>query len=278
MLAAAKINLTLHVTGQRADGYHLLDSLVVFAEYGDRLSVIPKGFDVSGPFAAALADTKREDNLVWRAAQAFSAANGTPAAAIGFHLEKNLPVASGIGGGSADCAAALALMNGWFSKPLDAAKLMAVGLPLGADVPVCLAGRPARMQSIGDDLSALPPLPDMAAILVNPGVAVSTPAVFKALPRKDNLPMAVPMRWDSYQDFIRWLAAQRNDLQAPAIAAAPIIEQALKALDGADIARMSGSGATVFGLCASLPRAEVLAAAIAKTHPDWWVQAAPIRR
>ncbi len=282
MLAPAKINLTLHVTGQRADGYHLLDSLVVFADCGDELSLIPQGFKVDGPFGAALNDTLPENNLILRAARLFGAATGTAPKAVtgpvGFHLTKNLPVSSGIGGGSADCAAALHLLNGWFNKPFNDDDLAALGLQLGADVPVCLAGKPTHMQGVGDVLWHVPPLPDMAVVLVNPGVAVSTPAVFKALPQKDNAPMALPDGWKSYADFVGWLTQQRNDLEEPARLEAPLVADALHALKGADIARMSGSGATVFGLCETLNAAQALAAEIMKNHPDWWVKAALIRR
>ncbi|MGB0921827.1 MAG: 4-(cytidine 5'-diphospho)-2-C-methyl-D-erythritol kinase [Alphaproteobacteria bacterium] len=278
MLAPAKINLSLHIIGQRADEYHLLDSLVVFADYGDKLTAIPNGFEIAGPFSNGLADTPDHDNLILKAAEAFGVANGTPATAIGFRLEKNLPVASGIGGGSADCAAALVMMNSWFNKPFDANQLAKIGAQLGADVPVCLRGQPSRMGGVGDDLSDVPPLPDMALLLVNPGIAVSTPKVFGALSVKDNPAMSMPNAWHDYGDFVDWLAAQRNDLQDPAIANEPAISSVLAALHEADLARMSGSGATIFGVFADLAAAEQAGRAIAQTHPDWWVQAASVRR
>lgn len=268
--AAAKVNLSLHVTGQRPDGYHLLDSLVVFADVGDRVSVAPApelDLTLAGPAAEGL--RAEADNLVLRAARAFGVNAG---AAI--TLEKHLPVASGIGGGSADAAAALRALARFWDLPLpDAAAV----LRLGADVPVCLQGRPVRMQGVGEIITPLPALPDGWLLLVNPGVGVSTPAVFRALPRKDNPPM--PAALPPFADLAAlagWLAAQRNDLEPPAMALQPVIAQvkaALQAQPGCRIARMSGSGATCFGLFAAKAEAEQAAAALRQANPGWWVQA-----
>lgn len=271
-LARAKINLCLHVIGQRTDGYHLLDSLVVFADVGDRISAAPAaglGLTITGPEGAGL--TAGADNLVLRAARSFGRAQG---AAI--TLEKRLPVASGIGGGSADAAATLvALSRLWRVGLPDAAAV----LRLGADVPVCLAGHPARMQGVGEAVSPLPhPLPAAHLLLVNPRVEVSTPAVFKALARKDNPPLPAELpRLKSLPELAAFLMMQRNDLEAPALAAQPVIGQvkaAIGAQTGCHLARMSGSGATCFGLFADPLTTAAAARALRAAHPGWWVEAA----
>ena len=260
--APAKINLTLHVTGQRADGYHLLDSYVVFADVGDRVRVTratEMSLRVTGPRAAGVPEDAR--NLCWRAAEAFGET-------VSIELEKHLPAAAGIGGGSSDAAAVLRAMEVLFGRPFagDA-------LALGADVPVCLLGHAARMSGIGETLLPLsqPPMP---AVLVNPGVEVSTPAVFRALARKDNPAMEdwpLDGRRDSVLD---WLRAQRNDLQASALELQPVIGEVLAALDaeGAELARMSGSGATCFGLFETRDQARAAAERLARAHPSWWVR------
>lgn len=270
--ARAKINLCLHVTGQRSDGYHLLDSLVVFADIGDRITCAPAAglsLAITGPEGAGL--TADEDNLVLRAARAFGRPSG---AAI--TLDKRLPVASGIGGGSADAAATLVALS----------KLWRVGLPdagavlrLGADVPVCLAGHPARMRGAGEVVSPLPhPLPPAHLVLVNPRVQVSTPNVFKGLARKGNPPMPAELpRLKSLPELAAFLMMQRNDLEAPALAAEPVIAEvkaALGAEPGCHLARMSGSGATCFGLFADPLSAAATAHRIRDAHPNWWVEAA----
>ncbi len=271
-LAAAKINLCLHVTGQRSDGYHLLDSLVVFAGVGDRLTFTAADdlrLTIGGPQAANLPAS--DDNLILRAARAFGFGRG-----VQIHLEKHLPIASGIGGGSADAAATLRGLSRLWGLPLpDAATVLA----LGADVPVCLLGNPLRMQGVGDVLTPLPPLPLAHLVLVNPGVAVPTPTVFRALANKSNPPLPAMPRYASLPDFAVWLTAQRNDLEPPAIALAPQIASAkavLAAQPGCHLARMSGSGATCFGLFATAELAEAAAQTIARAQPDWWVQSGPM--
>ena len=273
-LARAKVNLALHVVGRRADGYHLLDSLVVFADFGDRITVAPgQGLrlTVTGPQGGGL--TADDDNLCLRAARAMAG----PGAQI--TLEKHLPVASGIGGGSADAAATLQALARLWRLPLpDAAAVLA----LGADVPVCLAGRPARMEGVGEVLSPLLPLPAAWLVLVNPGVAVSTPAVFRALERRDNarLPATLP-RLATAEELAAFLMMQRNDLEAPAMALAPVIGQvrsALSAQSGCLMARMSGSGATCFGLFPDALNAAAAAAALRQAQPGWWVKAAELAR
>lgn len=267
--APAKINLALHVVGQRADGYHLLDSIVVFAGVGDWVTAAPAerlSLTVTGPQGAGLSGN---DNLVLRAARCL----GLDAALA---LEKHLPVASGIGGGSADAAATLRVLSAMSGVALPNA---AAVLALGADVPVCLAGVPVRMQGVGEVLTALPALPECYVVLVNPGVGVATPAVFKALPRKDNPAMSAMPACGSALELAAWLAGQRNDLEAPAIGLAPVIadvKAALEARPGCLLARMSGSGATCFGLFASEDLAKAAAEALREDAPAWWVAAAPV--
>ncbi len=269
--APAKVNLYLHITGRRGDGYHLLDSLVVFAGTGDRLFGSPANdlsLLVTGPFAADL--QAEGDNLVLRAARALAAAAGRrPDAAL--VLEKNLPVASGIGGGSADAAAALRLLQRQWHVSLDPATLHAMALRLGADVPVCLAGRPTRMRGVGEQLDPSPALPDCGLLLLNPGVTLATAAVFNARSGGFSDPARLPAKWDSAVAMAADLRGMSNDLQAPAVALRPVIGDALAALaqrPGCLLARMSGSGATCFGLFANPDDAARQAAAIAR--PGWW--------
>lgn len=261
--APAKLNLALHVTGRRADGFHLLDSLVVFAGVGDvvELSPGPLSLRIDGPFGRDL--VADDHNLCLRAARLI----GGEAA---IRLTKNLPVASGIGGGSADAAAVL---RGFAAQ----GHTLPEGTEsLGADVPVCLAGRPVRMRGIGEVLDPVPKIPPLWVVLVNPGVAVSTPAVFKALESRNNPPLPAPA-WGDADSFLAWLGQCRNNLESPARALAPEIGQALAALDaaGARLARMSGSGATCFGLFTDARAAALAARAIAR--PGWWVVESPVR-
>lgn len=269
--APAKINLSLHVTGRRGDGYHLLDSLVIFADIGDRLHLAPSpeiSLAVTGPRAAGVpADA---DNLVWKAAALMGA--GVRGAAI--TLEKHLPAAAGLGGGSSDAAATLRALAALWGVALPPASAI---LALGADVPVCLAPAPVRMRGIGEHVTPAPELPALGLVLVNPGVDVPTGAVFAALPCRANQPMpkALP-RWPDSAALAQWLGAQRNDLEAPARALAPPIEVALAALNGTQgcqIARMSGSGATCFGLFPGRAAARAAALAISRAEPGWWVAA-----
>lgn len=265
--APAKINLTLHVTGRRADGYHLIDSLVAFAEIGDRVTVSPASATslmVTGPMTEGVPEGP--DNLALRAA----ALIGVPAA---IRLEKHLPVAAGIGGGSSDAAAtlrALAQMSGR-QVPKDV-------LTLGADMPVCLLARAARMRGIGEEVSPIVAMPPVQAVLVNPGLPVSTAAVFRRLQRPDNPPMPDRLPdWGGADHLIRWLCAQRNDLEAPALAEQPVIAQVIARLSktpGCLLARMSGSGATCFGLFAEAETAHSAARVLAADCPAWWIRAA----
>jgi len=275
--APAKLNLYLHVTGKRDDGYHLLDSLVVFAGVGDRIAAeaadaITLAYE--GPFADAM--PAPEDNLVMRAATELAAlfSIGTGAALT---LTKSLPVASGIGGGSADAAAALRVLIRLWQLPPDDPRISKLALSLGADVPVCLMTRPAVMRGIGEEITLLKSFPELHIVLVNPGVGVSTPAVFK----KRTGDFSAPVDWRTDMDdadaAIEHLKETRNDLEAPAGQIAPEIADVRAALDredGVRLARMSGSGATCFGIFGSAKAAETAAENIAGAHPDWWVAAA----
>jgi 4-diphosphocytidyl-2-C-methyl-D-erythritol kinase len=269
VFAPAKVNLTLHVTGQRDDGYHLLDSLVVFADVGDRLtlSLAPApSFEVTGPFADSVPSTA--DNLVLKAATLL--ARELP---LAITLEKALPPSSGVGGGSADAAAVARGLAALTGTDPDADAL----LSLGADVPMCLDPRPVRVQGIGERLDLVPGLPPLPAVLANPLKPMPTPPVFKALEVKDNPPM--PDRLPAFSDaadLIGWLAGERNDLQDPAITLLPEIGAVVSALAvcrGARLARMSGSGATCFALFATEAEAVEAAAALSAAHPGWWVRA-----
>ena len=263
--ARAKVNLTLHVTGRRPDGYHLLDSLVCFADVGDTVSAHPApdwGLTVTGPKAAGV--PVDDSNLVLRAARSVT---DTP---HHLTLDKHLPAAAGIGGGSADAAATIRIL-GSDGQGAEA---------LGADVPVCLAGPgPVRMRGVGDVLDPVQNLPPLWMVLVNPGVDVPTPAVFAALAARDGAPMpeALP-HWPTAGTLIAWLKRQRNDLLAPARRIAPVIDDVLAALSPAPFAAMSGSGATCFGLCMTGRAARDLGAAITTAQPDWWVSHAPVAR
>ena len=267
VFAPAKINLTLHITGQRADGYHLLDSLVCFADIGDHVSATPAdahSLTLEGPEAKGL---KGEgDNLVLRAAQLIAPDRGAA-----LRLTKNLPVASGIGGGSADAAAALKALGQLFELNLPEASAT---LALGADVPACLTAQSLRMRGVGEIITPLPALPAAEIILINPRVAVSTPAVFAALEQKDNAPMSEKLPvWETLDEMAAWLDHQRNDLRPPAIAQQPVIEEVLSALRStqACFVGMSGSGATCFAL---YPKGAVEAASVLRNaRPEWWVQA-----
>ena len=257
--APAKLNLALHVTGRRDDGYHLLDSLVVFARAGDEIQLRPGplSLHLDGPFAPALTD---EDNLCLRAARL---AGGQ----ADITLIKNLPVASGIGGGSADAAAVLrGLARMGHALPADPQRL-------GADMPVCLASRPARMRGIGERVEPLADFPPLHLVLVNPGIAIPTPQVFAALAWRDNAPLPPLPDFTRADALPGWLAATRNDLQAPALTIAPVIADVLAALTahGASLARMSGSGATCFGIFADARAADIAAAALSR-H-GWWAVA-----
>lgn len=277
--APAKVNLTLHVTGQRDDGYHLLDSLVVFADVADRLgaTIAPDlRMQVTGPFAMGVPTD--DSNLVMRAAKALQQARGVKLGAA-LSLEKYLPHAAGIGSGSSDAAITLTMLADlWGVAPLppDAPEVLA----LGADLPVCLrAPHPTRMSGIGDVLSPVARLPDCALVLVRPPVAVPTQTVFKALSDKMGTPMDPLPNGLDFEGFSHWLAGQRNDLLAPASIIAPDVSAAiarLKTQPGVTVAGMSGSGATCFGLVRDMATARKVAKVVQVSQMSWWVAPAAV--
>jgi 4-diphosphocytidyl-2-C-methyl-D-erythritol kinase len=286
--APAKVNLALHITGLRDDGYHMLDSLVVFADIGDRLTFSEAdslSLSVEGPRAAGVPTD--QSNLILRAARFFHPQDRGAA----IRLTKNLPSAAGIGGGSADAAAAIrGLVRFW--GDVSAQALLPKGLELdllndaerstladklkslGADLPVCLFSQTARMRGIGDRLTFINSLPPLHAVLVNPGVAVSTPQVFKAISTKDN--PGLPEERTGFSDvaaYVDWLRAQRNDMEEAACDIAPEIRTCLATISATpdcQLARMSGSGATCFGLYLSAAQAQAAADQIAAQYPGWW--------
>jgi len=266
--APAKINLALHVLGRRSDGYHELDSIVAFANVADRLAFAAAEdwrLDIVGPFAAGLASG--DDNLVLKAARAFAEAFQVDSQTYHVTLEKNLPVASGIGGGSADAAACLRALAA-LAGGVDVERLRAVAAGLGADVPVCLVSQACRMRGAGERIDILEEMAPLPAVLVNPRQEVATAEVFArlALEPGDTAFAGLAEGED--------LASYRNDLTEPASAMAPVIGAVLEALhDAPDLhfARMSGAGATCFGIFSSSDDAQAAALEIMTAHPDWWV-------
>ncbi|NKN38520.1 4-(cytidine 5'-diphospho)-2-C-methyl-D-erythritol kinase [Agrobacterium sp. a22-2] len=282
--APAKINLALHVTGQRADGYHLLDSLVTFARDGDRLTMARSPtdrFSVSGRFSALLSTETHDgpaDNLVVKARDLLRQAlteRGVATPPVAIHLEKNLPIASGIGGGSADAAATLRGLCRLWDHAMPEADLQAIALTLGADVPMCLRSQPLRAAGIGEDITPLTTLPAFALVLGNPLKGVSTPEIFRRLSTKANPPIgALPDTTDRTQ-WLDTLSGLRNDLQPPARALCTEIAELSGLLEqaGARLVRMSGSGATCFGIFDDLDAARHAAAGLLKQRPDWYFHA-----
>lgn len=272
--APAKINLTLRVLGRRADGYHELESLVAFADVADTLTLQPGdtlALDVSGPFAAASGGVS--DNLVLKATAALRQRVGGLKAGH-FQLEKNIPVAAGIGGGSADAAAALRLLARANGISLDDVRLLDAARAAGADVPVCLASKSCLMRGIGEQLSPIAMAP-LAAVLVNPGVALSTRDVFaRFADPQGGAPIGDVPRTPG--EMVGFLTRHGNDLTPAAIACAPVIEAVLAELGGLPgslLARMSGSGATCFALFASAGEAAAAASLVQNEHKDWWATA-----
>ncbi|CCE95022.1 4-diphosphocytidyl-2-C-methyl-D-erythritolkinase [Sinorhizobium fredii HH103] len=283
LAAPAKINLALHVVGQRADGHHLLESLVTFAECGDRIAFAPAdadNFTVSGPFSrdVPVSAEGKSGNLVLRARDLLRRElidRGDAAGPVHLHLEKNLPIASGIGGGSADAAATLRGLLSLWKAEVAPERLASLALELGADVPMCLDGRPLLARGIGEEITPLADLPSFAIVLVNPLVAVSTPIIFRMLAEKRNPPLTLPQDARTATDWVNALAGMRNDLEGPAKALEPTIEAVSNALQAvhADLVRMSGSGATCFGLFDSDENAAAAAQRISADYPGWYVLA-----
>ena len=271
--APAKINLFLHVTGRRDEGYHLLESFVVFTEIGDRLVVEPAdtlSLVIQGPFGAGL-DSGGGDNLVLQAAEALRAAFHITAGAR-IVLEKNLPVSSGVGGGSADAAAALRAVSALWNLEVSAQRLAEIGIALGADVPVCLFARPAMMSGVGEAVDRAAAPPGCGVVLVNAREGVSTPAVFAARSAafSDAHGWKTPHNFD---EFVQALSGQRNDLFEPARMVSPVIDRVMSALqaDGqCALTRLSGSGGTCFGIYRDTSSADTAAQRISQENPDWW--------
>lgn len=275
--APAKLNLALQVTGQRSDGYHELESLVTFCRDAcDRIRVADADSDrfaLSGSMAAKI---ERCDNLVLRARDWLRTRRSANASPIEIHLEKDLPVSSGIGGGSADAAATLRALCRLWSIEIDTLSMEQLAFELGADVPMCVASRPALASGIGERLTLVPAMPAFAVVLANPGLPVSTPAVFRALPNKQNtaLPRTTPATAE-LDPWLAYLANTRNDLETPAIGLLPQIADVLDALrsERALFARMSGSGATCFGIFETLAAAQAAEQSLRTRRPDWYVVA-----
>ena len=272
--APAKLNLFLHVPGRNSDGYHQIESLAVFTQFGDRLEVNEGptiSLQVEGPFADECGPL--ESNLVLRAANALAALAPAPVGAA-IKLHKYLPAASGLGGGSSDAAAAIQLLIPLWDLQVEARALSKLALHLGADVPVCLRRRPAIMRGIGEQLSAAPTLPDCYVLLVNPRILLSTRAVFEKLDgRFDKAPQRFPQHVSSAKKLARLLTVRSNNLEQPAIELVPEIQTVLNALarqKGCLLARMSGSGATCFGLFANADEMGAAGVAIKQAHPEYW--------
>jgi 4-diphosphocytidyl-2-C-methyl-D-erythritol kinase len=278
--APAKVNLYLHVIGRRADGYHLLDSLIAFADIGDTITAAPAdalALTVDGPEAAGIAGLG-DDNLVFRAARLLKE-RGRIEAGAALHLEKRLPAAGGIGGGSSDAAAALRALSHLWGRPLDNEALRALALELGADVPACLAARPVWVGGIGDELQPAPFLPAAGIVLANPRRPLPTADVFRR--RRGKFSSAArfgPVPTDA-AGLVAALTSRRNDLTEAAVALAPEIGallDRLAELPGALLARMSGSGATCFALFADATAAARGARWLAARQPRWWIAATTI--
>lgn len=277
--AWAKVNLFLEITGQRADGYHELDSLVVFVGLADRLEFrAAQSLELrcTGPFGDALPPAA--DNLVTQAARALAARAGiVPAAHI--ELDKRIPAAAGIGGGSADAAATLEGLTALWDLTLTPDEMKDIAVGLGADVPVCLYGRPALVRGLGEMVERAPPLPPAWLVLVNPGRPLATRDVFKARAGAFSPAVAWTMVARDLEELVAWLADRTNDLEPAALTLVPEIGRVLDRLDAAPgvlLTRMSGSGATCFGLFATAGEARAAAAAIGAERPDWWIAAAPM--
>lgn len=275
--APAKLNLALHITGRRADGYHTISSLVAFANIGDLLCASPEEsgiyLSISGDFSDTL-NLSVSNNLVLRAAHRLREASGVKRGAR-LILEKYLPVASGIGGGSSDAAAAALLLNELWELGLSPEQLSELLLPLGADIPMCICKKPALAEGVGEILLPLADVPRFPLVLANPGVALSTADVFR-LHRRNGRKLSDKIHVYKCDDWISSLKTFANDLQAPACELAPVIGQALEAIaatPGCLLARMSGSGATCFGLYTSAEAADNAAALLQSAHPQWWVRA-----
>lgn len=276
LVAPAKINLALHVTGQRADGYHLLDSLVIFADFGDKVSVRcaeTDSFEISGPYGGNLPTD--DSNLVLKARNHLRAHFPDSATPVAIHLEKQLPIASGIGGGSSDAASVLRALIKLWDIQIEPGHLDTIGLTLGADVPMCLHGRPLIARGIGEEIEDISMFPHLPMVLLNNGLAISTPQVFVALGKRDNPALPAIPQLSTVADVCLYLAQTDNHLFAATQKLAPAIGDTMRALQATAprLARMSGSGATCFALYDSDEAAENAASSLRERHPAWFVVA-----
>lgn len=281
LVAPGKINLALHVVGRRDDGYHLLETLTVFTRFGDRVTIARADedeFSATGPFASDV--PTGEDNLVINARDrlraAFPLADCPP---VSINLEKNMPIASGLGGGSSDAAATLKALASIWELATTKSELAQLGPALGADVPMCVAAKPLLAAGIGEKITIVPDFPELSLVLVNPGVPVATAQVFRTLKNYEHPglpPLPAPLSLDSLVD---WLGHTRNDLEKTARAIAPEVDDALHelGLTGALLSRMSGSGATCFALFDDGRASAAAGKLLAKRRPDWWVKPTVLR-
>lgn len=278
--APAKVNLTLAVTGRRDDGYHLLDTLVAFCETGDTLVAAPAdelSLTLEGRFAAALEPNSA--NLVLRAAHLLAEEARRTGREVGgarLHLIKEIPVAAGLGGGSADAAATLRALNRLWRLGDEPGQLAALGSRLGADVAMCVYSQPLQARGIGDEITLLDPLPPLPMVLANPGIPLATGEIFAARRFGFSPPLPAPIAFATPAALVEWLRPLGNDLEAPAKRLAPIIGEVLSGLrraSGCLLARLSGSGATCFAIFSDHAAASRAAATLAAARPGWWVQA-----
>jgi 4-diphosphocytidyl-2-C-methyl-D-erythritol kinase len=283
-LAPAKINLALHVVSRRSDGYHLIDSLVVFADYNDTVRAVPSHgrlleISLDGHFGDELdLLSHSRDNLVIRAAEAlFSEAGKRRVPSTHLVLTKRIPIAAGLGGGSADAAATLRLLNRYWRLGIDDGRLARIGLGLGADVPMCLMPQPVIARGIGERLMPLVGIPPLPIVLAHPSIPLSTASVYRRLVPAERPPLPpMPARFDSVIAFAIWLRQTRNDLVEPARAETGLADAATRALSSDPdclFARMSGSGATAFGIFPKLSSAVRAAEKLRQKRPNWWVAA-----
>lgn len=284
-LAPAKINLALHVVGQREDGYHLLESLVGFTEFGDQISgklSDENQFEITGPFADIIVGENHSDNLIIRARNLLAACaeqNGQSVQPVHLTLDKHIPIAAGIGGGSADAAATLRLLRSIWSLNISDQDLHKLALKLGADVPACLLGQPLTMMGIGDILEPVQHMPDLPILLVNPNKSVSTPQVFQKLRQKNNLSVPFPPSYPTIDAVSNMFRTTRNDLEGPALDILPEIADCLTLLRQTDAlaVRMSGSGATCFALYENMEKALLAKKTVQQAQPGWFAMATYLR-
>ena len=275
--ASAKLNLFLHVVGRRADGYHLLETLFVFTEAGDELTVSHAdelSLTIEGPYAGVLAG-EAQDNLVLRAARALAEAAGLPTAGARLVLRKNLPVAAGLGGGSADAAAALRALNRLWALNWPLERLAEIGGRLGADIPACVYSQPMWGCGIGTDLSSTRLAEALPVVLVNPGVPLATPDVFRTnAAQRQKFTPEMGVGQIATQPSLDWIGALSNDLESAARACLPLLDEVRDALagqDGVRLVRMAGSGPTWFAIFGNDAQAKTAADRLRQGQPGWWV-------